>query len=336
MDYYVGIDIGGTKTSFTLACYIHGDLSNNIHILRKKKTVTPIGDEAVHAMDFIYSGVESVLEKKKKIRAIGISCGGPIDSGKGVILSPPNLYGWNAVPIVKKLAERYACPVYIQNDADACALAEWNFGAGRNTRNMVFLTMGTGMGAGLILNSQLYSGSTNMAGEIGHVRMKENGPAGCGKIGSFEGFCSGSGIAQIARTYALCELQNGRCPKYCSSVDELPSVNAHSVAEAARAGDAVAKHVYSKVGEMLGAGLAIVIDLLNPEMIVIGSIFVRDSALLVDAMKRTVWQEALSASCEKCQIVPALLGEQLGDFGAITVALYGEGVIHAGRCKKNI
>lgn len=335
MDYYVGIDIGGTKTSFTLACY-ESDFPEKIHILRKVKKVTPIGDEAVRAMDFIHSGVESVLEKKEKIRAIGISCGGPVDSKKGIILSPPNLYGWNSIPVVEKLAARYECPVYLQNDADACALAEWNFGAGKDTRNMVFLTMGTGMGAGLILNNQLYSGTTDMAGEIGHVRMKDSGPAGYGKIGSFEGFCSGSGIAQMARTYALEELQNGRNPKYCSSVEELPFVNALSVADAARSGDSVARHVYAKVGEMLGFGLAILIDLLNPEMIIIGSIFARDSALLVESMKEVVRREALPTSCRNCRIVPALLGEELGDFGAVTVALYGEGVIHAGRCKENI
>jgi glucokinase len=145
---------------------------------------------------------------------------------------------------------------------------------------MVFLTFGTGMGAGLILDGHLYNGTNGNAGEIGHVRLERFGPVGYGKQGSFEGFASGGGIAQIARTAAVEKLQQGGSVGYCRSWEELDSVTAKTVAQAADAGDETAVRVYRQTGEMLGRGLAILVDVLNPERIVIGSIFRRSAELL--------------------------------------------------------
>lgn len=141
-----------------------------------------------------------------EIAGIGISCGGPLDSRRGVILSPPNLPGWDEVPVKAYFERETGAPAMLRNDADACAVAEWRYGAGRGCRNMVFLTFGTGFGAGLILNGALYSGSCDMAGEIGHIRAPGDPayrPVGYGKSGSFEGYCSGGGIAELGRAIAL-------------------------------------------------------------------------------------------------------------------------------------
>lgn len=145
--------------------------------------------------------------KPDEICGIGISCGGPLDAERGIIQTPPNLPLWKDVPICAILEQQFCIPTRLQNDANACALAEWRFGAGRGTKNMMFITFGTGFGAGLILNGQLYSGTNGNAGEIGHIRLAEYGPSGYGKIGSYEGFCSGSGIAQIGQTMVREALQ---------------------------------------------------------------------------------------------------------------------------------
>lgn len=331
-ELFIGIDIGGTKTAFTLIEYDR-NFSEHVEILSKSICETPVGEYASTALEGIATSIDTLLSRNNysadTIKAIGISCGGPVDSLHGIIINPPNLYGWHNIAIVDFLSHKYACNVYLQNDANACALAEWHFGAGKNTTNMIFLTMGTGMGAGLILNKQLYCGTSNMAGEIGHIRLSEFGPVGYGKIGSFEGFTSGFGISQIARDYALVELQNRETTTYCNSLSSLSSITAKSVATAANKNDQVAKNAYSTVGRFLGKGLAILIDILNPEMIVIGSIYTRDSHLLVSTMNEEIEKEALLMSRNVCKVVPAALGENIGDYAAFTVALYGEGYLHA-------
>ncbi len=261
------------------------------------------------------------VKEMGKAEAIGISCGGPLDEENGVILSPPNLPGWDEIPIVAIMEEATGIPSYLCNDADACALAEWRFGAGAGCRNMVFLTFGTGFGAGLILDGRLYSGTNGGAGEIGHLRLEHFGPVGYGKRGSMEGFVSGGGIAQLARTAALEQLQVGKTTAYCKSHAELADVTAQTVAVAAKAGDPTAIEVYRLCGEMLGRGLSLLIDLFNPERIVIGSIYVRASELLIPTMRETIAAEALPGNAAVCEILPAVLGESLGDVAALSIAI---------------
>ena len=138
---------------------------------------------------------------------------------------------WDNIPIVEIIKNHFGCPVHLQNDANACAVAEWKFGAGRGKNNVVFLTFGTGLGAGLILDGKLYRGASNMAGEAGHIRLASFGPVGYGKAGSFEGFCSGGGIAQLGRMYAQEKLQMGKRVSFCGSISELDSITAKSIAE---------------------------------------------------------------------------------------------------------
>ena len=318
--YLLGFDIGGTKCAVITAEYENGSLS-----LKNRESIpTDRSVSAYEMIDRLIALADGILEEKPS--AIGISCGNPLDTKRGLILSPPNLPGWDNIEIVRVLEEHYGVRAYLQNDADACAIAEWRFGAGKGTQNMIFITFGTGFGAGLILGGRLYSGTNGNAGEVGHIRLERIGPVGYGKSGSWEGFCSGSGISQLAYIKASEMVQCGKFPSFFKKGMSASDITAKSVAEAAREGDECALEVYRLCGEYLGRGLSVVIDILNPERIVIGSIFTRSRDLLWEAADAVIKKEVLAPSYECCEVVPARLGEQIGDYGAITVALYGEGI----------
>lgn len=318
----IGIDIGGTKCVAMIGRVVQGERPV---ILEKVKIDTKSYPGPYGMINQLQEVVDSMLAAKNiesgSLEAVGISCGGPLDSHKGIILSPPNLPGWDEVPIVQLFAEKYRLPVGLQNDANACALAEWKFGAGAGTSNMIFLTFGTGLGAGLILNGQLYSGANDNAGEVGHIRMEAIGPVGYGKAGSFEGFCSGSGIAQLARLKAMEKLQMGEKVLYCKDNGALTDITARQVAEAAEKGDAIALEVFSICGAYLGKGLSILIDILNPECIVIGGVYARASHLLIPSLEKTIQNEALPMASKICRVVASGLGEEIGDMAALSVAV---------------
>jgi glucokinase len=219
------------------------------------------------------------------------------------------------------MEEHFGVKPSLQNDANACALAEWRFGAGKGCRNMIFMTFGTGLGAGLILGGRLYSGTNDNAGEVGHIRLDKFGPVGYGKSGSFEGFCSGGGIAQLGYIKALEKVQSGTYPAYFTKNMTSADITAKSIAEAADKGDETAIEVYRICGEYLGRGLSVLIDILNPQAIVLGSIFTRSKHLLLDSMKQAIEKEALPCSVGCCQILSAELGESIGDYAAIATAL---------------
>ena len=318
MQVVVGIDIGGTKCAVSFA----RQHSDDIIFLDKVRMETETEDFD-RAME---SFIEIIRERFRrnpdwKLTSIGISCGGPLDAGKGLILSPPNLPRWDRADVYTPLKKAFGVPVMLQNDADACALAEWSMGAGKGCRNMIFLTFGTGMGAGLILNNELYSGTTSMAGEVGHIRMEKEGPFGYGKYGSFEGFCSGGGIAKLGRMMAEEALREGKTPLFCQSEAELDSISCKSIAEALEQGDELAAEIFDIVGTYLGRGLSVLIDILNPEMIVIGSIYARQKNVLDKKMREALEQEARPVSRKACRIVPASLGELIGDYAAVSVGI---------------
>lgn len=313
--FILGFDIGGTKCAVMTAEYENG----NIKLLKKEKCPTDRSITPTQMIDRLIKMADSIIDKKPE--AIGISCGGPLDSKKGVIMNPPNLPGWDNIEIVKQIEEHFGVKAKLQNDANACAVAEWKFGAGKGKDNVIFMTFGTGLGAGLILDGKLYSGTNDNAGELGHIRLDRFGPVGYGKAGSFEGFCSGGGIAQLGYTMALEKAQRGEYPAYFKAGMTANDVTAKTVADAADAGDETALEVYRTCGEYLGKGLSILIDLLNPEVIVIGSVFARSHNLLWEPAKKVIEKEALSLATECCEVVPAALGEKIGDYAAIATAL---------------
>jgi glucokinase len=298
-NYVIGLDIGGTKTAVSL-------WENENTLIKKIQFPTEGGpDKTIKKM---VAAVEELRAEAAggKIFAAGISCGGPLDSEKGLILSPPNLPGWDGVPIISIMEKKIGVSCFLENDANACALAEWYWGAGKGCRDMVFLTFGTGLGGGLILNGQLYRGACDLAGEVGHIRIAEDGPEGYGKRGSWEGCCSGGGISRMY------EEVTGRTEtgKYICS--------------AAEKGEKEALQVIKSCAFYLGCGIALLADILNPQRIVIGGIFMRSEKLFRRIMEETAKKEALSASWKNCKILPAQLGEFLGDRAALGVALNGK------------
>ena len=311
MKYCIGFDIGGTKCAVSLGEIADG----NIRIIAREET--PTVNSPQETLSKLAPFVKAWISEKGVTNA-GISCGGPLNSQTGVIVCPPNLAkGWHGFTIVDYVKNEFGLSAKLQNDANACAVAEWKFGAGRGTRNMIFFTFGTGLGAGLILDGKLYSGTNDNAGEAGHIRLAKNGPIGFGKYGSFEGFCSGGGIARLAQEMAL------RCKKAPVCIENMGGMSAittKKLSEAAKAGDKFAKRVFAKSGEMLGKGLAIMIDVLNPEKIVLGGVFMRSAELLVPAMQKVLAREALAESLSVCEIVPAKLSENIGDVAALAVA----------------
>lgn len=314
--YYLGIDIGGTKCAVIAG-------TENMKILKKESfpTETHLGPD--HAIRLLLDSAAEIVDSisARKLQSIGISCGGPLDSSKGIVQSPPNLPGWNNIPIVEFFSKKFSVPAYLQNDANACALAEWKFGAGKGTRNMVFLTFGTGMGGGIIIDGHLYSGTNDLAGEVGHIRLENDGPEAYGKHGSFEGFCSGSGISQIAKKRVFEKINANQQVSFCKSLDDVKNITAKNVAEAAFAGDETAIEILAVSGKYLGKGLAIIIDILNPEMIVIGSIYHRCRQFIEPYCLEAVGREALGPSLAVCKIVPALLGDSVGDYASLSVAM---------------
>ena len=302
----IGVDIGGTKCALSVP-------AADGQTVREVARFPTAGVEATLAR--IYAEIDRLSPGGDAV--FGVSCGGPLDAKRGLILSPPNLPGWDRIAICQELTQRFGGRAFLMNDANACALAEWQFGAGRGCQSMIFLTMGTGMGAGLILDGRLYEGVTGNAGEVGHVRLAAEGPVGYGKAGSFEGFCSGGGIAQLARR-RVGEFEGASRLK----AGAAEQITARTVWEAAGAGDVLARAIWTEVGTRLGEALAWMVDVLNPERIVIGSIFARCEKFIAPAMTAVLERETLPDSWRDCRVVPAQLGDAIGSYGAVAIARY--------------
>jgi glucokinase len=322
MFYLVGLDIGGTKCAVILA-----ELSKGISIIDKVQFPTEVEKGFEHIKNIIFNNIRYILKSNKlstrDIKAIGVSCGGPLDSRKGLIMSPPNLPGWDSIPFVEMLQKEFGVKAFIQNDANACALVEWKLGAGRGTENMMFLTMGTGMGAGIIAEGRLIVGASDMAGEVGHVRLEKDGPLGYGKKGSFEGFCSGGGISRLAKEKVGQWISEGKAPSWCLNLDQTDAIDTKLISDIAKSGDIQAKEIFNIVGEKPGKAIAMFMDILHPELVVVGSIFGRSGELFIGSMKSEIEKEALTYTKDACKVVSAETGESIGDFASIMVAVYG-------------
>jgi glucokinase len=315
---WIGVDIGGTKTAVVLC-------SKPPAILKRTAFPTLPERGPDHALKLIRQAIHTFIQTHElrpgQLEAIGISCGGPLDRKRGVIQSPPNLATWNDVPIVDILKNEFKVDCRLENDANAGALAEHRFGAGQGAENMIFLTMGTGLGAGIIIGGHLYHGSSDMAGEIGHVRLTPSGPVGYNKVGSIEGWASGGGMAQAATRRVVAAIETGEVTSLVGQLATNRILTAKDVADAARQGDELARQIVSSTGTRLGEALAVLVDLLNPELIVIGGIAMRTGESLLAPARAAMEREALPAAAGVCKIVPAALGERIGDIAAVCVAM---------------
>ena len=317
-NYLIGLDIGGTKCAVTLGRA--SDDGQPPEILDKVKFPTEAG-KPYETLEAFMAETDGILSRVSlsyaDISGIGISCGGPLDSVRGVVLSPPNLPAWDGIHVCDFFEKRTGIRTFLQNDANACAVAEWKYGAGRGYSDMAFLTFGTGLGAGLILGGRLHRGANDMAGEIGHVRLEDDGPVGYGKRGSAEGFCSGGGIRQLGIAAVKRAVENGEIPKiYRVCEGDCEKITAKMIGDLAEAGDEFCLEIYRASARKLGRTIAILCDVVDPEIVVIGGIYMRSSAIIEPELMRVLKEEALVP----CKVVSAGLGERVGDYAALSVA----------------
>ena len=314
----IGVDIGGTKTAVIASLKPPAIIERIEFRTRPEKGPEP-------ALKLIKAGINDVLSNcgsnRTAIRAIGVSCGGPLDRIRGVIQAPPNLSTWVDIPIKTILEEEFETECHVENDANAGAVAEHRFGAGRGCRNMIFITMGTGFGAGIITDGYLYHGANDMAGEIGHVRLTRSGPSGYYKAGSVEGWISGGGIAQAAKLAVIAARRRSERTVLAEHLQRGKPITARDVALAAQNGDVVAARIIHSTGRRLGRVLAMLVDVLNPERIVIGGLAMRLGDALLGPARKVIQREALAPSATTCEVIPAALDEQIGDVAALCVAM---------------
>ena len=295
----LGIDIGGTKSAALI-----GD--GNGRVLSRVVGPTPL--DWREAVSFLVVSLRQACAeygcRPSDAVALGVSCGGPVDSATGVVYSPPNLPGWDAVPLRGVLEGEFHLPTVVENDANATVLAEHRWGAGKGCQDMAFLTMGTGIGAGLILEGGLYRGRRDFAGEIGHATVLPGGPqCPCGKRGCLETLASGTAIGRIGGE------------RYGDS-----SITAHTVCDRARQGDPIALDIVAEACGWMGVGLANLLHTLNLERIVLGTLAVHAADLLLEPIRRETERHCWPRIWEGVSIVPAALGDAAQDKAALAAA----------------
>lgn len=298
MTLILGLDIGGTKSAAVL-----GDETGRI--LARKSGPTPQGAWP-ESLAFMMALLRDVRPDGAEISALGVSCGGPLDSQTGTVHAPPNLPHWDDVPLRDLLRAEFGLPVWVENDANATALAEHQWGAGQGTRDMAFLTLGTGIGAGLILSGELYRGRHDLAGEIGHATILPNGPPClCGRRGCLETLASGTAIGRMGRE------------RYGDD-----ALTAHDVCARARAHDPVAESIIADAALYMGIGLANLLQTLNLERIVLGTLAVHAGDLLLEPIRASAQAHCWPRVWDGVQIVPAALGDRAQDMAALAVARF--------------
>lgn len=306
----IGIDVGGTNVKIALV-----DGEGKIIYSNSVPTYAQMGYE--YTVNNIKQAIKDLMKETnteaKDIQGIGFDFPGQVDCKTGVVKNAPNIPGWVNVPIAQMIEDEFHIPTRIDNDVRCAALGELKFGAGRGCENFVCITVGTGIGSGLVINGKVVRGAANAAGEIGHIKLQmEDGPlCGCGDSGCLEAFASGPSIVAMAQEY----LKGGKSAKFRELAGD-GEITPYIVAKAAEAGDPVAKRIFEKMGYYIGMGLTSVINLLNPEKIIIGGGVAECGELLFDPISRTINERAMKVQREAVEIVPAELGNSAGVIGA--------------------
>lgn len=312
----IGIDLGGTKISTALV-----DSGGTIITHDYRETHATEGREAV--IGRMLDGARQVMAQagvnRAQVAAVGIGAPGPLDIEAGVVVAPPNLPGWERVPLKRLIEDGLGITTFLENDANAAALGEHRFGAGQGTKHMIYVTVSTGIGGGLILNGKLYHGINGMAGEIGHQTLVPYGPrCGCGHRGCLEALASGTAIARQARE----RVAHGVPTLMADLAGGAPErITAKLVAEAANQGDVEAQEILAEAMNYLGIGMANLVNLFNPQLIVIGGGLTNIGETLFGPVRRAIERHALPAPAQAVQVVRAELGDDVGVLGAAAVAL---------------
>ncbi len=305
----IGIDVGGTNVKIALVDDGKIIYSNSV------PTYAQMGYE--YTVNNIKQAIRDLMKETETtsadIKGIGFDFPGQVDYKTGVVKLAPNIPGWVNVPIAQMIEDEFHIPTRIDNDVRCAALGEMNFGAGKGCQNFVCITVGTGIGSGLVVNGQLVRGAANAAGEIGHIKLQmKDGPiCGCGDTGCLEAFASGPSIVAMAQDY----LKSGKSTKFREMAGD-GEITPYIVAKAAEAGDPVAKRIFTIIGEYVGMGLVSVINLLNPEKVIIGGGVAEAGDLLLEPIRKTIKERAMVVARESVEIVPAELGNSAGVIGA--------------------
>jgi glucokinase len=305
----IGIDVGGTNIKIALV-----ESNGTITYSNTLPTRTEMGYE--YTINNMKQAIRELMSEtktdKNSIEGIGFGFPGQIDCQKGIVRLAPNVPGWVDVPIAEMIEKEFGIPTRVDNDVRCAALGELNYGAGVGCQNLICITVGTGIGSGLIINGKLVRGASNAAGELGHIKLQmQDGPlCGCGDYGCLEAFASGPAIVAMAEDY----IKGGKSTKY----RELGSteITPYIVAEAAKQGDPVAKRIFTIIGEYIGVGLASAVNLLNPEKIIIGGGVADAGEILLGPLRETLLKRAMPISGAAVEIVPAKLGNTAGVIGA--------------------
>lgn len=305
----IGIDVGGTNVKIALV-----DNKGKIIYSNSIPTRAEMGYEYTinNMKEAITELIKETKSDPKNIESIGFGFPGQIDYQKGIVRLAPNIPGWVDVPIAEIMEKEFGIPTRVDNDVRCAALGELNYGAGQGCENLICITVGTGIGSGLVINGKLVRGASNAAGEIGHIKLDMNGGplCGCGDRGCLEAFASGPSIVAMAEEY----IKGGKSTKYRELAN--PDITPYIVSEAAKQGDPVAKRIFTIVGEYIGIGLASVVNLLNPEKIIIGGGVAAAGDLLLNPIKESLIKRAMPIAGAAVEIVPAQLGNSAGVIGA--------------------
>lgn len=306
----IGIDVGGTNVKIALV-----DEMGKITYSHSVPTYAKMGYE--YTVNNIKQSIKDLMKEtntnEKNIEGIGFDFPGQVDYKTGVVKLAPNIPGWVNVPIAKMIEEEFHIPTRIDNDVRCAALGELNFGAGKGCENFICITVGTGIGSGIVINGKLVRGASNAAGEIGHIKLEQNGGplCGCGDYGCLEAFASGPAIVAMAYDY----IKGGKSAKFSEMAGD-GEITPYIVAKAAEAGDGIAKKIFEIMGYRIGIGLTSVINLLNPEKVIVGGGVAECGDLLLEPIRKTVKDRAMYVAGNAVQIVPAQLGNSAGVIGA--------------------
>jgi len=312
----LGVDLGGTKIAAALAT-----TQGEIVARGRRPTPAQAGPDAV--INSVCATINEVLSAKElrpsRLSGIGIAAAGVIDSANGKVIFSPNLPAWHEVPLREAIEQRFGIPAYLGNDANLAALGEWRFGVEKKVANLIYITVSTGIGGGIIADGKLYTGACGAAGEIGHMTIDVNGPrCRCGNIGCWETLASGTALAREAvkritegaRT-SIIELVGG----------DVSKIDAKIVGLAAKQGDELAQELVSRLGYYFGVGLANLVNIFNPELILVGGGVAKIGALLLQPAIKIVKERAFSTSANAVEIKPATLGDDSGILGAVAFVL---------------
>ncbi len=309
--YRIGVDIGGTNIKIALV-----DFDGKIIYSNTTPTRAEMGYEA--GVNNIKQAIKDLMQEtnqdSKTIEAIGFGLPGQIDYKNGIVKNLPNIPGWVNVPLAKIIEDEFSIPTRLDNDVRCAALGELNFGAGKGCENLLCITIGTGIGSGIVLNGKLVRGASNAAGEIGHIKMDmHEGPlCGCGDYGCLEAYASGPAIVTMAKEY----ISGGKSAKYKEMAGADGQITPYLVAQAALQGDAVSIQIFKQMGKIIGTGLASVVNLLNPEKIIIGGGVADAGDILLEPIKQAILDRAMPIQAQSVKVVPAQLANTAGVIGA--------------------